>query len=179
MHGRDAEQLMSLPIFATSEGRELGRIKDVLFDPEQQVLLGVLVDTAHSSDDVGGAMFIERAAIQSMGADAVTVSGDDVLRRLDDSQQARDVMESGIHLKGARVLTEAGDAIGKVDKVLIADDGRISGYTTASGLLGFGDKNEIDAGHVLKIGQDAIIVSEMANPATEGRREEADPSMEG
>ena len=33
MDPRDANELMSMPVIATGEGRELGRVKDVLFDP--------------------------------------------------------------------------------------------------------------------------------------------------
>jgi uncharacterized protein YrrD len=159
MTGKDATELVSMPVIATSEGRELGRIRDVLFDPGQQVLLGLLVNSSAGNTDVP--MFVQRSAIKGVGNDAVTVEDGSALQPYAAHDEARRVVESGIHLRGATVMTEGGDAVGKVDKVMLAEDGTIEGYTTNSGLLGFGEKNEISSDQVLRIGADAVIISDL------------------
>ncbi len=187
MNGRDAAEFMSMPIFATLEGKEVGKVKDILFDPSQQSLLGLMVTTHSKGDDL---MFLERRYIRGIGKDAITIESVGSLQPFDTQVRANEVVESGIYLPGKNVITEGGDALGKVDKVMVADDGMISGYTTTTGRLGRGEKNEVRASSVLTIGEDAIIVSEPALHETTPResvladaeaytvRRSADESME-
>lgn len=166
MNGRDATTLVSMPVIATQEGRELGRVKDVLFDPQRQALLGLLV----TGDQVQSQFFIGRHSIRAIGNDAVTVESSDALAGMESQTEARAVMESGIHLRGAKVVSEEGNELGKVDKVFVDETGNISGYRTKTGLLGFGQKDEITPEQVTTIGQDAIVVNcgpEDADPRTE------------
>jgi uncharacterized protein YrrD len=160
MQGKDATELVSMPIIATAEGREVGRIRDVLFDPEAKSLLGLLVNSTAGSTDVP--MFLQRRDISSVGKDAVTVRDAAVLQPYAMHQEAQRVVDSGIHLRGSNVLTEGGESLGKVDKVMIDEDGSIAGYTTSSGILGFGDHREIRGDQVRRIGADALIVSDDA-----------------
>ena len=165
MPGRDANELLSMPVVATAEGKELGRVKDVVFDPAEHALLGLVVSTKDGMDAV---RFLERREILSIGQDAVTVGSAGVLRELDSSPRAREVVESGVHLRGASILTESGDSIGTVDKVLIDEEGDVAGYQASSGFMGFGGKTDIAPTDVVSIGQDAIVVSgAAAEPAPE------------
>jgi uncharacterized protein YrrD len=159
MRGRDASELLSKPVFATTEGREVGRVKDVLFDPDAQALRGLMVSPA---EGVESEMFVERGNIVGLGRDAITVETAEAVEPLAHRAEAREVIETGIHLKGAKVLTEGGNSIGTIDKIYVEDNGDIVCYAAASGLLGFGDKSEIDPDCVVKVGEDAIIVSEDA-----------------
>ena len=172
MNGRDASEFMSMPIFATAEGKEVGKVKDILFDPSQQALLGLMVTTNGKGDAL---MFLQRQFIRGIGKDAITVESVTSLQPFETQVRANEVVESGICLPGKNVITEGGDALGKVE-----------GYTTTAGKLGFGDKNEISARRVLTIGEDAMIVSQsalgqqapMGAPETSGARQPADESME-
>lgn len=183
MNGRDASEFMSMPIFATAEGKEVGKVKDILFDPSQQSLLGLMVTTNGKGDAL---MFLQRQFIRGIGKDAITVESVSSLQPFATQVRANEVVESGICLPGKNVITEGGDALGKVDKVMVAPDGTIEGYTTTAGKLGFGEKNEVSARNVLTIGEDAMIVSQAALgeqrpagvPETYAPRQSADESME-
>lgn len=172
-----------MPIFATAEGKEVGKVKDILFDPSQQALLGLMVTTNDKDDAL---MFLQRQFIRGIGKDAITVESVTSLQPFETQVRANEVVESGICLPGKNVITEGGDALGKVDKVMVAPDGTIEGYTTTAGKLGFGDKNEISARRVLTIGEDAMIVSQSASgeqmavgaPETSVTSQPADESME-
>ncbi len=155
---RDADEIVGLPIIATSEGREIGRVKDVLFDPDEQALLGVMVSPS-DSDDV---MFLNRSQIRGLGNDAITVESASALTHISTEARAKEVRDSGIHLKGANMLTEDGNSIGTVDKIMIDSDCRISAYRARSGILGLGGKNEIEASDVVTLGADALIVRSSA-----------------
>lgn len=152
---RDADEIVGLPVIATNEGREIGRVKDVLFDPDEQALLGVMVSPSDSADDV---MFLNRSHIRGLGNDAVTVESASALTHISMEARAKEIRDSGVHLKGANMLTEDGNALGTVDKIMIDGDCRITAYRARSGLLGLGGKNEIEASDVVKLGTDALIV---------------------
>jgi uncharacterized protein YrrD len=107
-------------------------------------------------------MFVDRGDIVGIGKDAVTVATSDAVRTIETQTRAHEVVDSGIHLRGVEVLTEGGDSLGSVDKVLVEEDGTISGYEVSSGplgLVGMG-KKQIDAGDIVKIGGDRIIVAD-------------------
>jgi uncharacterized protein YrrD len=164
MDPRDANELMSMPVIATGEGRELGRVKDVLFDPAQHALLGLMIASAAPDDAV---LFLDRARIKGIGQDAVTVDGEGDLEPFANAGRAREVVDSGIHLRGANVLTEGGDSIGKVDKVLVNEDGSVASYQVSKGVFGFGSRKELPPTSVISIGEDAVIVSNAARDIAE------------
>lgn len=168
MQGRDASELLSMPVVATNEGREVGRVKDVLFDPNEQALLGLMVSP---SEGVESEMFVQRDSIVGLGRDAITVKTAEAVESLSNRADARGVIETGIHLKGAKVLTEGGNSIGTIDKIYVEENGDIACYSAGSGLLGFGNKSEIDPDCVVKVGEDAIIVSEEALAREEAQGE--------
>lgn len=156
MGTRSANDLMFFPVISTREGREVGRVKDVVFDPGKHELLGMMVSMASEAEPT---MFLPRAAIHSIGDHAVTVDSEEKLTNASSSDRVREVLNSGIHLKGSRVLTEDGDAIGKVDKILVDDEGRVAAYEVSHGLLSFIGRKRIPPDGVISIGQDAVIVS--------------------
>ncbi|HEX5480097.1 MAG TPA: PRC-barrel domain-containing protein [Dehalococcoidia bacterium] len=157
MGTRSANELMFFPVISTREGREVGRVKDVVFDPGKHELLGMMVSMG--SSDAEPTMFLPRTAIHSIGDHAVTVDSEEKLTSASSYERVREVLDSGIHLKGSRVLTEDGDAIGKVDKILLDDEGRVAAYEVSHGLLSFINRRRIPPDGVISIGQDAVIVS--------------------
>lgn len=157
MSERDANDLISMAVMNTTDGREVGRVKDVVFDPERHMLLGLMV--TRTGDPNGTETFLEMQRIRGLGKDAVTVDDDAALQPLSEQAQAKKIVDSGIHLKGTKVLTETGDALGAVQRIRLNDDGSVAGYDVASGILGLGGHTEILPGEVEKIGEDAIIVS--------------------
>jgi uncharacterized protein YrrD len=162
--GRDAKDLVSMPVVATAEGRQLGKVKDVLFDPAEQALVGLMVSP---SSDAGTNMFLAQQKIRGIGGDAVTVDEPDALVPVASDERARAIVESNIHLTGTRVLTETGDSLGRIDAIIVDDEGQISGYRASTGVLGFGQKNDIRRDQVLRVGEDAIIVDATAAGSTD------------
>jgi len=104
------------------------------------------------------AMVLPRDRIGAIGENAVTIASLDEVSILGSDETAQRLEKGGGHLGGMRVLTEGGDLLGKVDTVMIHDDGRIASYQTSSGLLGLGGKTDIQPEQVVTAGTDAIIV---------------------
>lgn len=148
---RDAAELTSLPVVIASEGRSVGRVKDVLFDPERQTLLGLLVDGNGS-----GASFVRQDAIRALGAAAVMVASPEDVRSASD-ERTRAAVDGGLRLRGTMVLTEHGDPVGEIRRVMMKHDGTVVGYEVRGGFLQLG-RRRIAPADVLKIGPDAMIV---------------------
>lgn len=125
---RDAAELVSLPVFDMDAGQEVGKVRDALFDYEHHRLIGLLV-RARGEDDV----FLPKDLIGWMGADAVTMHGSEALRPPLADPVARPLVESGIHLRGTRVVSDTGTALGKVNKILLNMDGSVACYRASSG----------------------------------------------
>ncbi|HEY7802739.1 MAG TPA: PRC-barrel domain-containing protein [Dehalococcoidia bacterium] len=159
---REVKELQGMHVLATKEGRDLGTVKEVLFDPERRAVLGLMVA---SSAYEGSQMFVDREHVHGFGGDAVTVDSEADLEGISSTSHARELVEGGVHLEGVKVLTEGGDSVGKIDKVLLDDSGQIAGYHASSGLLGLGGKHDIAPADVISVGPDAIVVREGAKHA--------------
>jgi uncharacterized protein YrrD len=163
MNGREANQQLSKPVIPVNEGKELGRVKDVLFDPDRHALLGVMVSPNTGMDTL---KFVDRDQIESIGDSAITVSGSSALTEVSSQPRAEEIVNSGLHLKGTSVVTETGNSLGTVDKILIDDTGNITAYHASSGLLGFGDRTDVLPDEVISVGDDAIVVTHSAEQRT-------------
>lgn len=152
---RDVKDLQGMHVLATQEGRDLGTVKDVLFDAQERRVLGLMVSASALR---GSQMFLDRSHIHGFGGDAVTIDSESDLEGISSTAHARELAEAGIHLEGVQVLTEGGDSIGKLDKVLLDDEGQIAGYHASAGILGFGGKHDIAPADVVSLGRDAIVV---------------------
>lgn len=158
---REANGLVSLPILDTSSGTELGRVKDVLFDTDAQAVYGLLVAAP------AGEMFLPRSSVRGYGTDAVTVSDPGAITPVVTEPRAQELMQSGIRLRGSKVVTEIGDALGTLDKIVIEDSGEVAEYVATKGILGLGTRTQFLPAHVRTIGADAIVVSgDIANDAS-------------
>jgi hypothetical protein len=78
---------------------------------------------------------------------------------MDANSRAREVTSvSGGHLGGITMMNEAGNVVGKVDKVILNEDLSVAAYHTASGLLGLGSGHDVTPEEVISAGPDAIVV---------------------
>ncbi|HZP57105.1 MAG TPA: PRC-barrel domain-containing protein [Dehalococcoidia bacterium] len=152
---RDASELMSLPVIATAEGRELGKVSDLVFDPERHALLGFVVA---SREPAGTPMYLSTERVRGLGSDAVTVDDEGALEALAAQRRAREIADSGIQIRGAKVITRGGDALGTVDRIIVDDDGRIAEYQVRSGPFGIGGRTTLKPEDVVAMGPDAIVV---------------------
>ncbi len=148
---RDAGEIASLPVVIATEGRSVGRVKDVLFDPERQVLLGLLVDGNGNAQS-----FVGHDAIRALGVAAVMVRHAADVRPTSE-ERTRELLAGGLRLRGTMVLTEHGDPIGEIRRVMMNHDGSVAGYDVRGGFLQLG-RRRIAPDEVLKIGPDAMII---------------------
>jgi uncharacterized protein YrrD len=158
----DAKNLLDMRVIATDTGRQLGVVDELLFEPGRHVLLGLLLKTEGDRPQ----LLVTRANVQSFGRDAITVSVESAAEVLDANEHARQLGISGGHLLKIDVLTQNGDKIGSIDRVLLNEDGTINCYRASSGFLGMGAKQDLSPEDVVAASKDSFVVSS----ATVGER---------
>ena len=154
-----ASALKDLPILSIDRGQRLGRVRDVLYDPQDQRVAALVVDP-------GGGIFANRrgrcvlfGAIQSIG-DAVTVGTSEAVLQ-DGEAQALGGLPSLLAIQGDRVVDTAGKLVGDVTDVEIDP---ATGELTLlrvqqGGVLGLGGHTyEVPAVAIHSLGGDAIII---------------------
>ena len=168
-HTFEAATLHSLPVIAVTEGRILGRVKETIFDPEDHALIGVTVSRRDGKPED----FLDVRQARCLGPFAVTTSATANLQKLESHARAHEVVASGVHVRDAPVLTDAGEPIGKIAQIWIRDDGGVAAYVAASGSFLFGRKRRLSPHDVIVIGEDAMIVQ---TPRAEPVPSDAEPA---
>jgi uncharacterized protein YrrD len=154
---REFKDLINLPVVSNTAAREIGRVREVLFDPAANGLFGLVVLPAERD---GPVLFIPLRGVRSIGKDAITVESLNVAELFEANVQAKEISAAGGYHKGMNVMTQSGEAIGKVDKVKINQDGTVASYHSSSGF--FGSKHDIELSEVVSASKDLIIISDAA-----------------
>jgi len=156
--------LHSLPVVAVSEGRILGRVKDLVFDPAAHTMIGL----TFSGGNGRGENFIDADRIRCLGPHAIIIATGRDVSDIDEHARASEVVASGIRVRGADVMTDTGRPLGKIDKVWMREDGCVLRYQASMGGWGFGRSQKIEPEDVVVIGEDVAIVS---SDAVDGPRQ--------
>jgi uncharacterized protein YrrD len=151
------KDLMNIPVVSNAAAREIGRVKEVLFNPRANALYGLVVTPA---EEDGAVLFIPLRGIRSIGRDAITIESLNVAEPFEENVQAQEISMAGGYRSGMGVMTESGVSVGKVDKVTLKDDGTVASYHSASGFLGA--KHEIEPSEVKSASKDMLIISDDA-----------------
>lgn len=146
--------LQSLPVVAVNEGRVLGRVKDLVFDPDAHTMIGLTFSGRN-----GGGDFIDADRIRCLGPHAIIIATGRDVSAIDEHARASEVVVSGIRVRGADVMTDTGRPLGKIDKVWMREDGSVLRYQASMGGWGFGRSQKIDPKDIVVIGEDVAIVS--------------------
>lgn len=161
---RSSHDVLGLPIYATSSGKQIGRVRDMLFDHHQQ-LFGLLVE---GKGWVKRRSYIPADRIATIGLDAVTVDNESVIQPLTEEHEDMIGVCSGKRkLKGLPVLTATGSELGRLENVYFLEKvGTLIGYELTDGLLT--DLKEgrkaLRTAERLTWGDDALIVPGKVTP---------------
>lgn len=155
---RKAQDITGLPVIVIETGKQAGTAKDFLIDRDWN-LQGVLVEAKHW---FSSPRYIAWDDIVSIGADAVTVQDEQVVRELEHNLDAVCLLGGDFKLKGLPVITANGDQLGYVEDVYFGKqmDKKIVGYELSGGLIS--DLTEgrkwLPSPERATIGEDAVIV---------------------
>jgi sporulation protein YlmC with PRC-barrel domain len=154
------DDFKKLAVISLDNGAKLGYVDDLLFDTTQLRVAAFCLSTE------GQHAVIPRDAVQSVGADAVTVANGQAVRSLS-AEAALSALPGLEHMRALKVVNERGDLVGKLSDLDIdpASGKVLDVRTHEGGLLGIGGKSAtIPAGEIRSVGDEVMVVA-AASPA--------------
>lgn len=153
---RAGRELTGLAIVDVRDGKKLGTADEIVISPDDGRLLGFVMK--------GGGLFssketiVEIDDVRSIGADAITVEGDEVAHTPEASAEAfREARSGDRSLIGRKIVTQGGRLVGQVSDVVINEQQRrVTSLTIGGGMLEQGDV--VQAARIVSVGPDLIVV---------------------
>ncbi len=151
---RTMQALMGLPIISCSNGEELGRVVDGLFDGKMVAGLSIKQPKWFTHH-----MFLPISAILEAGQAAIMVANPSALQRVAEKhKQLYPICTSRRRFKGKPLLSNEGDILGLVEDVYFCVEmGTIIGYEVTDGWL-----VDLKEGRKIVKGEDLVISKERA-----------------
>ncbi len=158
---KTGKELSGLAVVTLAGGEKLGRVDDVVFDPNTGRVTGFFVDR-------GGMFskpkFLPAGDVQSLGDDALTVLSDKVLL---DGPSALTGELAAKTAENLPVLNPAGTVLGKVADISVDTQSLMVPYLIlATGIIGdaLHGKPHLPISAVQTVGADSVIVSASYDP---------------
>lgn len=151
-----ASTLKGLAVLTLSDAARVGRVDEVLFDPEMRHVLGFRVGTGRFKPTEA----VARADVAAVGREAVTVSDPAAVNqegRLAALAQAQTLGQA----TRTKVVSEGGDLLGSIADVELDDEARVvTGYVLAGSVWERLRRQVpiISAQRVVRLGSDGIMV---------------------
>ena len=161
---RNGKGMIGKPVVAYDSGEEFENIVDLIFDQENNLLLGFLVD---EGGWFSSALVLPLSSIQAIGADAVIVSSRDAIASASEFPEIENILTRDNVLRGTRIMTVDGRDLGTMVDLYFDDKtGAIEGYEVSGGIFAdaYSGRSFVPAPDTLKIGEDiAFVPSETAD----------------
>ncbi len=159
---RKSKSLIGLSIVGQTDGTQLGRVRDLIFDHEANQVLALVL----SERDLFGlveAHIVPWREVQSVGKDMVLVKNGDSQIPLREDKRVRALIDThrDTILSGTQIFTSGGEHLGTLaDMVIDEQTGRVTGYEMSGGFMAdtLHGKKFLPGSTELAFGQDAAIV---------------------
>jgi uncharacterized protein YrrD len=153
-----SRQFKSLSVVSLDEGREIGHIRSLVINPQTSEVAAIIVQRRGL---FGEQKVIPYSRVVSVGNNALTVQKAANAERLTSLPQILGLIKEDVRLKGVRVISEGGAALGYVEEFYVdTETGKITAFevggTPGEGFLK--GKATLPAGEVRTIGKDILIV---------------------
>jgi uncharacterized protein YrrD len=121
-----AKEHLNKPVISTSDGKILGKVKDVYFDPKLTKVTAVSLGSSGLLRRK--TMLIDRSQVQLCGIDTWLVSSGDVVVSPENIFGAREFVAAS-ELRGRDIVSEGGTSIATVDDIIIDGDCNVRGFS--------------------------------------------------
>jgi sporulation protein YlmC with PRC-barrel domain len=152
------EFVKGLPVITMAEGKQIGKIDDLVIDPERKAVSWLRL---HSGGMLGGErLWVSTEAVHGVGEDAVTINAAADARAPADAPDALALVKAKRGVIGSKVITENGEHLGVVrDYEFNPDTFALTSLSVPPGMNVVGEILMIPGDKVLTIGEDMIVVA--------------------
>lgn len=155
---RKGTDLIGKPVIAFDTGEKIETVSDLIFDQQNNQLLGFLVDEGGWFRE---AKVLPLQSIQSIGPDAILIPRKDAVIDAARVPVIQRILERNNILKGTQIMTTDGRDLGKMaDLYFDEQSGRVEGYDVSGGIFAdaYSGRSFVPATHTFHIGEDAAFV---------------------
>ncbi len=155
---RKGGDLAKLDVITFAEGEKLGKPKDILFDPEQNRIIALLMS---EGGWFSSARVIPWQNIKTIGHDSIIVPDRTAEIKADSDPYIKRILEADNVLTGTEVYTEDGRDLGRINDMYVEDNtGEVIGYEVTGGMFQALAKGKkfMPAPDTITMGQDAAFV---------------------
>ena len=154
------EFMKGLPVITMAEGKQIGKIDDLVIDPERKAVGWLRLHSGGMGMLGGERLWVPTAAVHGVGEDAVTINAEADARTPADAPEAVALVKAKRGVIGSKVLTENGEHVGEVrdyefDPITFA----LTSLSVPPAMNAVGEILTIAGDKVLTIGEDMIVVA--------------------
>ena len=156
---RKAKNLIGLKAISQHEGKELGKVQDLLFSQDSSQLLGLLMDE-RGLFGFSDATAIPFAQVREIGTHAVMVPNGEAKIKVHSMPAIAEAYDNELTLTSKQLTTDKGETLGKISDLYLDDLGNVVGYEVSGGLFSdaFSGKRYLDAPSDVTIGENVILM---------------------
>lgn len=159
MSGQKISSLIGMPIFALTNGKRVGTVKDIVFDSQHSRLAALTIEEPGIISSERRILPFDR--VKSIGRDAIMVENEDAFVAEANAPEVVRVLEQKSAVTDKRVLTEGGNLLGYVSDIMIdPETGKAQSYELTGGMAKDIAKGRTYVGvpDIVVLGLDAMIV---------------------
>lgn len=155
---RKGSDIIGQYIISYNTGSKIGKVIDLVFDQERNIIIGLLVEEKGLFSD---AKILPLVSIQSIGIDAVITAHPENIIPARSNQKVAEIMEQNNVMKGTHIMTVSGQDLGSaLDLYFDENTGEIEGYEVSGGIFAdaYSGRSFVPAAQTLRIGEHYAFV---------------------
>ena len=154
------EFMKGLPVITMAEGKQIGKVDDLVVDPERKAVSWLRIHSGGIGILGGVRLWVATDAVHGVGEDVVTINAEADARTPAAAPEALVLVDAKRGIIGSKVITENGERLGEVrDYEFDPDTFALTSIFVPPGTNVVGDFLTIAGDKVLTIGEDVIVVA--------------------
>lgn len=158
-----ASSLHNLQIVTLTDGKNVDKVKDVIYDGQSNKVKALLID---EKGWFKGAKILLLSDVTSIGTDAVTIENHDCFISSDDQtdDNISVIVNDNNFLSKNRVMTESGVDLGRVTDIYFEfPSGTVTAIEVSKGFMQniLSGKKSINVSDIITVGKDNLVVSDV------------------
>jgi len=171
------EFVKGLPVITMAEGKHIGKVDDLVVDPERKAVSWLRLHIGGMGVLGGERLWVSAEAVHGVGEDAVTINAEADARAPADAPEALTLVKAKRRVIGNKVITENGERLGEVrDYEFDPETFALTSLSVPPAMNVIGEILTIAGDKVLTIGEDMIVVAADAVMRPEVMADAGNPS---
>lgn len=152
-----SRDLIGRQIITVSHGEILGKVKDVLIDPDTWQVAALVLPAKVFRKET---MIIPRSVVHVFGKDVVLVKSNETMPRDNTLDHVASLVAVSGQMKGRQVATEKGVRVGVLDDIVVDELGKVVAYDLAKVFVKgeIAESRRIPFHATRSVGPDLVIV---------------------